>query len=80
MDARLGRPIWGAVQLRRSRSAIDNSVIGPIRPLAVDEALKAITVNETRQIGFDDRASTFEPGTEADPTILESDPYKTDPE
>jgi predicted amidohydrolase YtcJ len=49
-------------------------------PLAVDEALKAITVNETRQIGFDDRASTFEPGTEADPTILESDPYKTDPE
>jgi predicted amidohydrolase YtcJ len=29
---------------------------------------------------LEDRQGTLEPGTEADLTILESDPYKTDPE
>jgi len=52
----------------------------PDQAVAVDDALKAITVNETRQIGLENRHGTLEPGTEADLRILKSDPYKTDPE
>ena len=63
---RLERPIWVAVELRRSRHAIDNSVIGPDQAIAIDEALKAITVNATQQIGLEDRLGTLEPGGRSD--------------
>ena len=62
------------------RCAIDNSVIGPDQAIAVGEALKAITVHAARQIGLADLIETLEPGKEADLTILEGDPFKTDPD
>ena len=62
------------------RCMIDNSVIGADQAITVDEALKAITIHAARQIGLEDTIGTLETGKEADLTILESDPYKTDPE
>ena len=62
------------------RCAIDNSVIGPDQAIAVGEALKAITVHAARQIGLADIIGTLGPGKEADLTILEGDPFKTDPD
>jgi len=59
---------------------IDNSIVGLGVALTVDQALRAITVNAARQIGLEDAIGTLEKGKEADLTILESDPYKTDPE
>lgn len=62
------------------RCAIDHSVIGPEQAIGIDDALKAITIHAARHIGLEDTIGTLEPGKEADLTILESDPYKTDPE
>ena len=62
------------------RCAIDHSLIGPDQAISIDEALKAITIHAARHIGLEDTIGTLEPGKEADLTILESDPYKTDPE
>jgi predicted amidohydrolase YtcJ len=62
------------------RCAVDHSVIGPEQAISIDEALKAITIHAARHIGLEDTIGTLEPGKEADLTILESDPYKTDPE
>ncbi|WP_294540446.1 amidohydrolase [uncultured Rhodoblastus sp.] len=62
------------------RCAIDHSLIGPGQAIGIDEALKAITIHAARHIGLEDTIGTLEPGKEADLTILESDPYKTDPE
>ena len=62
------------------RCEIDNSVIGPDQAITLDQALKAITINAARQIGMEDMIGTLEKGKEADLTILESDPYKTDPQ
>jgi predicted amidohydrolase YtcJ len=62
------------------RCVIDNSIVGLGVALTVDQALRAITVNAARQIGLEDAIGTLEKGKEADLTILESDPYKTDPE
>ena len=62
------------------RCEIDNSVIGPDQAVTLDAALEAITINAARQIGLEDTIGTLEQGKAADLTILESDPYKTDPE
>jgi predicted amidohydrolase YtcJ len=62
------------------RCVIDNSIVGLGVALTVDQALRAITVNAARQIGLEDAIGTLEKGKEADLTILEGDPYKTDPE
>ena len=62
------------------RCAIDHSLIGPDQAIGIDEALKAITIHAARHIGLEDAIGTLEPGKEADLTILESDPYKTEPE
>ena len=62
------------------RCAVDNSVIGAGTGDRIDEALKAITIHAARHIGLEDSIGTLEPGKEADLTILESDPYKADPE
>jgi predicted amidohydrolase YtcJ len=60
------------------RCQIDNSVIGPDQAITVEEALKAITIHAARQIGLENTIGTLEPGKEADLTILEGDPFKTD--
>ena len=62
------------------RCGIDDTVIGPDQAITIDEALKAITIHAARQIGLEDTIGTLESGKEADLTILESDPYKTDPD
>jgi imidazolonepropionase-like amidohydrolase len=46
----------------------------PNQAAAVDDALKAIPVNEPRQIGLENSHGTLEPGTRADLRILKSDP------
>ena len=61
------------------RCATDDSVVGPDMSITIDQAMRAITVNAARQIGLSDTIGTLERGKEADLTILESDPYKTDP-
>lgn len=62
------------------RCEIDGSVIGADQAITVEQALMAVTMNAARQIGMEDAIGTLEPGKEADLTILESDPFKTDPE
>jgi predicted amidohydrolase YtcJ len=61
------------------RCEIDGSVIGPDQAITLEQALMAVTINAARQIGMEDVIGTLESGKEADLTILESDPYKTDP-
>jgi predicted amidohydrolase YtcJ len=62
------------------RCMTDGSVLGPGLRLNVDEALRGITLHAARHIGLDEAIGTLEAGKEADLTILESDPYTTDPE
>jgi predicted amidohydrolase YtcJ len=62
------------------RCEIDNSVIGADQAIKVDEALKAITIHAARQIGLEDTIGSLEQGKEADLTIIEADPFKTDPD
>ena len=62
------------------RCEIDNSVIGAGQAISVDEALRAITIHAARQIGLENTIGTLEPGKEGDLTILEDDPFRTDPD
>lgn len=62
------------------RCAIDHSIIGPEQAVTLEQALKAITINAARHIGLGDTIGSLEPGKEADLTILESNPFRTDPE
>lgn len=61
------------------RCMVDGSVIGPDLVITIDEALRGITLNAARQMGLDDMLGTLEKGKAADLTILENDPYSTDP-
>lgn len=61
------------------RCMTDNSVIGPDLAVTVDQALRGITLYAARQLGMGDRIGSLEVGKEADFTLLESDPYATDP-
>ena len=62
------------------RCVTDNSIIGPDLALTIDQALRAITVDAARQLGLGDAIGSLEKGKEADLTLLERDPYATDPE
>ena len=62
------------------RCMVDGSVVGPDVALTVDEALRGITFHAARQMGLGDDIGSLEPGKLADLTILESDPYTTNPE
>ena len=62
------------------RCMIDGSVIGADLAVTVDQALRAITVHAARHLGLAHAIGALEKGKEADLTILESDPYTTDPE
>lgn len=62
------------------RCAIDGSVLGADLRLTVDQAIRAVTVTAARHIGLSDTLGTLERGKQADLTILESDPYRSDPE
>lgn len=62
------------------RCIIDKSVVGPDQAVALDDAIRAVTIDAARQIGQGDRLGSLERGKEADFTILESDPYKVSPD
>jgi predicted amidohydrolase YtcJ len=62
------------------RCMVDGSIIGPDLAVTVDEALRGVTFHAARQIGLGDRIGTLDTGKEADLTIMEGDPYATDPE
>lgn len=62
------------------RCAIDGSVLGPDLRLTIDEAIRAVTATAARHIGMADTLGTLEAGKEADLTILDTDPYTSDPE
>jgi predicted amidohydrolase YtcJ len=53
---------------------------GADQAIKVEEALKAITIHAARQIGLEDTIGSLEQGKEADLTIIEADPFKTDPD
>jgi predicted amidohydrolase YtcJ len=59
---------------------IDGLVVGADQAVSLTEAIKALTVHAAGQIGMQDRLGTLDVGKEADLTILESDPYKVDPD
>ena len=61
------------------RCMVDNSVIGASLALDIDEALRGVTILAARQMGLDALTGSLEAGKEADLTILEADPYATDP-
>lgn len=61
------------------RCMVDNSVLAPELAITVEQALRGITVNAARQMGLGAMLGTLEPGKAADLTILESDPFTTDP-
>lgn len=62
------------------RCLVDNSVVGAEQAVSVTDALKAVTIHAAGQIGLQDRLGSLERGKEADLTILESDPYKVEPD
>lgn len=62
------------------RCTADGSVVGKNVAVSVDASVRALTATAARQIRLADQLGTLEPGKEADLTILESDPYTTDPE
>ncbi len=62
------------------RCIIDQSVVGLDQAVALDDAIRAVTIDAARQIGQGDRIGSLERGKEADFTILESDPYKVSPD
>jgi predicted amidohydrolase YtcJ len=62
------------------RCNVDGSIIGSDQAISLTDALKAITLHAAGQIGMHDRLGSLEQGKEADFTILDSDPYKVDPE
>lgn len=62
------------------RCDIDGSTIGPDQAITLDQALRAVTIYAAHQIGLGNRIGSLEKGKEADFVILESDPYKVQPE
>jgi predicted amidohydrolase YtcJ len=62
------------------RCDIDKSIIGHEQAISVEHALKATTIDAARQIGLGDTIGSLEKGKEGDLVILESDPFKVDPD
>ena len=62
------------------RCIIDKSIVGADQAIALDDAIRAVTIHAARQLGQGDRLGSLERGKEADFTILEQDPYKVGPD
>lgn len=62
------------------RCVTDGTLVGPELGVAIDSAMRAVTVNAARHLGLGDVVGTLERGKEADLSILESDPYESDPD
>jgi predicted amidohydrolase YtcJ len=59
--------------------SIDGSVIGAQQSVAIEAALKGMTVVAASHCGMGDKLGSLEAGKYADLTILEDDPRKVDP-
>jgi predicted amidohydrolase YtcJ len=62
------------------RCHVDGSIVGAAQAISLTDALEAVTIHAAGQIGMAERIGSLEVGKEADLTILESDPYKINPE
>ncbi len=67
--------VWVAV----NRIASDGRVWGPDQRLALDLALRAVTLEAAWSLGVEYEIGSIQPGTRADFTVLEQDPYAVDP-
>jgi len=68
--------VWAAV----NRIASDGQVWGPDQRLALDLALRAVTLEAARSIGLEDEIGSIRPGKRADFTVLAADPREVAPE
>jgi predicted amidohydrolase YtcJ len=68
--------VWAAV----NRIGSDGRVWGADQRLALDLALRAVTVEAAWSIGMEDEIGSIRPGKRADFTVLGADPYEVEPE
>ena len=68
--------VWAAV----NRIGSDGRVWGPDQRLALDLALRAVTIEAARSIGMEEEIGSIRPGKRADFTVLGADPYEVEPE
>lgn len=66
---------WCAV----NRTTVSGRVAGPEQRIAVDRALRAITIDSALMLSKEDELGSIKPGKKADFTILEQDPYAVAP-
>jgi len=66
---------WVAV----NRIASDGEVWGEDQKLALDRALRAVTLEAAWSLGLEDEIGSIAPGKKADFTVLEQDPYAVAP-
>ncbi|MBW2396306.1 MAG: amidohydrolase family protein, partial [Deltaproteobacteria bacterium] len=68
--------IWTAV----NRIGSDGQVWGPEQRLALDLALRAVTIEAAWSIGMEDEIGSIRPDKRADFTVLGADPFEVEPE
>lgn len=68
--------MWAAV----NRIGSDGRVWGADEKLALDLALRAVTIEAARSIGMEREIGSIHPGKRADFTVLAEDPYEVEPE
>jgi predicted amidohydrolase YtcJ len=67
-----------AIQFMVERRSRTGQLVGPDEGIAVEDALRAYTVNAAKACGFDD-LGTLSPGKYADLVLLSDDPRRADP-
>jgi predicted amidohydrolase YtcJ len=68
------------VQVAVTRIASDGRVWGPDQRIALERALRAVTIEAAWSLGLEDEIGSLRPGKRADFTVLEADPYAVAPE
>jgi predicted amidohydrolase YtcJ len=68
--------VWAAV----NRIGSDGQVWGADQRLALDLALRAVTLEAAWSLGMEDEIGSILPGKRADFTVLGADPYEVEPE
>ncbi len=68
--------VWAAV----NRIGSDGRVWGPDQRLALDLALRAVTIEAAWSIGLEDEIGSIRPGKRADFTVLAADPTEVEPQ
>jgi predicted amidohydrolase YtcJ len=68
--------VWAAV----NRIGSDGRVWGAAQRLALDLALRAVTIEAARSLGLEDEIGSLRAGKRADFTVLGADPFEVAPE